>query len=103
MKNSTFAYSLVADGSAAAFAFTMPKTLNEYIQLVFLILSLVSLLIGLIIKVASIVEQHRAKKINDTQATVMAAEEALQKIEEAKEVLSDYKSGKYRTPKKEIK
>ena len=101
MKNSQLAFSMVADGSAAAFAFTMPKTLNEYIQLAFLILSLVSLLIGFIIKVSAVVEQRKQKKINDAQAVIVVAEEASKKIEEAKQILDDYKGGKYRQPKRE--
>ena len=97
MKNYQLALSVVADSSAAAFAFTMPKTPSEWIQLVLLILSVISLILGFIIKGLSIAQNAKAKKLTNSQAAVMMAEEAQKKIEEATKILSQYsKKGKFR-------
>ena len=97
MKNYQLALSVVADSSAAAFAFTMPRTPSEWIQLVLMILSVISLVLGFIIKAISIAQNKRSKKLTNSQTAVLVAEEAQKKIEEATKILTQFsKKGKYR-------
>ena len=97
MKNYQLALSCVADSSAAAFAFTMPKTVADWAQLIFLGLSLISLILGFIIKVHAIVEARKEKRISNAGAVVEVVREAQDKVDEAKKILSDFsRKGKYR-------
>ena len=101
MKSYELALSAVADSSAAAFAFAMPKTAFEWAQMVMLFLSIVSLVVGFIIKFKAIAENKRQKRITDEQASMQVTEEASRLITEAEKILSKYsKKGKYRIEEK---
>ena len=60
-------------------------------------LSILSIVVGFIIKLKGISEQRRAKRLSDEQATTKALDLAEEKVKEAVKVISTFKkNGKYR-------